>query len=175
MSRSVILCNASYQVLTRVSWQDAITAIAKGKAFSIADTDEIIGSPSVEMFKPAIIALTKQSTYNPLGNLEEQIDVEFPSKETVRHRDNFTCCYCGGYGDTIDHIIPRHDGGDSTWDNVVCACQKCNGKKGHTPLITLGWEMLFQPTKPTRGDVLASVISRVKNDQEEVARLLENM
>ncbi|MEZ4547506.1 MAG: HNH endonuclease [Thermodesulfobacteriota bacterium] len=31
---------------------------------------------------------------------------------------------------TIDHVIPRSQGGKSVWHNVVCCCVDCNRKKG---------------------------------------------
>ena len=35
---------------------------------------------------------------------------------------------------TLDHVIPRHRGGQHTWDNLVSACKPCNHRKaGHTP------------------------------------------
>lgn len=44
-------------------------------------------------------------------------------------RDQFTCHYCGRYGDTIDHIIPKSKGGITTPRNCVCACKRCNQLK----------------------------------------------
>lgn len=44
-------------------------------------------------------------------------------------RDNYTCCFCGLYGDTIDHLLPRAKGGHTTPDNCVCACNLCNQTK----------------------------------------------
>jgi hypothetical protein len=44
-------------------------------------------------------------------------------------RDNFTCHFCGAYGDTIDHLLPRAKGGHTTPDNCVCACTLCNQTK----------------------------------------------
>jgi CRISPR/Cas system Type II protein with McrA/HNH and RuvC-like nuclease domain len=31
---------------------------------------------------------------------------------------------------TTDHLIPRSRGGDESGDNVVLACQSCNGSRG---------------------------------------------
>jgi hypothetical protein len=31
---------------------------------------------------------------------------------------------------TIDHVIPRTQGGKSSWNNCVLACHECNQKKG---------------------------------------------
>ncbi|WP_307344978.1 HNH endonuclease [Metabacillus malikii] len=44
-------------------------------------------------------------------------------------RDNYTCHYCGNYGDTVDHIIPKSKGGLTTPKNCICACNACNKEK----------------------------------------------
>ena len=48
----------------------------------------------------------------------------------ILRRDQNTCYYCGQYGDTVDHIIPRRLGGNDSDDNLVCACRNCNFSKG---------------------------------------------
>jgi 5-methylcytosine-specific restriction endonuclease McrA len=51
-------------------------------------------------------------------------------------RDRFACQYCGKEIRelTIDHVIPRHRGGQHSWENVVSACIPCNHRKaGRTP------------------------------------------
>lgn len=52
-------------------------------------------------------------------------------KLKVLERDNHTCHYCGKYGDTVDHIIPKSKGGKATLKNLVCACFECNNSKGN--------------------------------------------
>ncbi|MFC4809125.1 HNH endonuclease [Paenibacillus sp. GCM10023250] len=47
----------------------------------------------------------------------------------VLQRDDYVCRYCGNYGDTIDHVLPKSKGGLSTPANCVCACAECNLKK----------------------------------------------
>jgi len=49
-------------------------------------------------------------------------------------RDNYTCYFCGEYGDTIDHLLPRAKGGHSTPLNCVCACNLCNQSKADKDL-----------------------------------------
>jgi 5-methylcytosine-specific restriction endonuclease McrA len=44
-------------------------------------------------------------------------------------RDRYTCHFCGEYGDTIDHLLPRAKGGHTTPANCVCACNLCNQSK----------------------------------------------
>ncbi|MBI86285.1 MAG: restriction endonuclease [Planctomycetaceae bacterium] len=55
------------------------------------------------------------------------------SRRNVFKRDRFTCQYCGvqpGTGElTIDHVLPRSHGGESTWENCVLACLNCNKRK----------------------------------------------
>lgn len=48
----------------------------------------------------------------------------------VLERDNFLCHYCGSQADTVDHIIPMIDGGETTQGNLVAACKRCNRTKG---------------------------------------------
>jgi 5-methylcytosine-specific restriction endonuclease McrA len=42
----------------------------------------------------------------------------------------FECAYCGREADGVDHIIPRHHGGDNSPNNLVAACLPCNQAKG---------------------------------------------
>lgn len=44
-------------------------------------------------------------------------------------RDRHTCFFCGAYGDTIDHLLPKAKGGHTTPMNCVCACGECNQSK----------------------------------------------
>ncbi len=44
-------------------------------------------------------------------------------------RDAYTCAYCGGQANEVDHIIPLKRGGSDDADNLVAACRTCNIKK----------------------------------------------
>ncbi|WP_223067326.1 HNH endonuclease [Paenibacillus caui] len=50
-------------------------------------------------------------------------------RQFILQRDHYTCHYCGAYGDTIDHLLPRAKGGHTTPVNCVCACNLCNQTK----------------------------------------------
>ena len=82
-----------------------------------------------------------------------------PSKEVrfnrynIFKRDKSTCQYCGTSLPkselTIDHILPKSLGGKTTWENVVCACSKCNRKKGCKTLLASNMKLMNKPIKPT--------------------------
>lgn len=48
-------------------------------------------------------------------------------------RDAWTCQYCGVRPAedecTIDHIVPKSLGGETSWSNCVLACYQCNSQK----------------------------------------------
>lgn len=54
-------------------------------------------------------------------------------KRTIKEEWNNTCCYCGNTDNlTLDHIIPKIKGGKDIKSNLVCACNSCNRRKGHS-------------------------------------------
>ena len=61
------------------------------------------------------------------------------NRRNLYARDANRCQYCGQRFPTkeltIDHIVPRMIGGEHSWQNLVCACVKCNARKGgRTPV-----------------------------------------
>ena len=54
------------------------------------------------------------------------------TRRAVLARDDWTCQYCGSRSSlTVDHVIPRSQGGDSSWENIVASCAPCNRRKGN--------------------------------------------
>jgi len=51
----------------------------------------------------------------------------------VLARDGYTCYWCGGVGNTMDHVVPWSKGGRTTMANCICACEECNGARGDMP------------------------------------------
>lgn len=58
------------------------------------------------------------------------------SKRKIYLRDKYICGYCGKQlttqNCTIDHIIPKSKGGESSWENMVTSCKDCNTRKGNS-------------------------------------------
>jgi 5-methylcytosine-specific restriction endonuclease McrA len=75
------------------------------------------------------------------------------SKRRLLERDHYCCVYCGKQATTVDHVIPRVDGGETTWLNTVSACLRCNGKKGSKSIEKSGMKLTRQPFKPTWKDI----------------------
>lgn len=74
------------------------------------------------------------------------------SRRTLFKRDSQTCQYCGiqpGTDElTIDHIIPKAQGGVTSWENCALACVDCNRKKADKRPEQAGMKLLKQPKKP---------------------------
>lgn len=70
------------------------------------------------------------------------------SKRGVLIRDEYICGYCGGEATTIDHVIPRCQGGKSTWENTVAACFDCNSRKGGRTPSQAGMVLKTRPVCP---------------------------
>ncbi len=72
------------------------------------------------------------------------------SRKAVLSRDRYTCQYCGSTGTnmTVDHLIPKHRGGEFTWENLVCACPRCNSHKADRTLAEAGMRVLTKPREP---------------------------
>jgi len=73
------------------------------------------------------------------------------SRKNILIRDNYQCQYCGRKNVelTVDHVLPRDRGGKEDWDNLICACVKCNNKKGNRTPEEIGMTMLGVPRRPS--------------------------
>ena len=48
----------------------------------------------------------------------------------------------------MDHVIPRRLGGKSDWENLVCCCRRCNGRKGDKTLGEADMSLVRHPRRP---------------------------
>lgn len=73
-------------------------------------------------------------------------------------RDRNQCQYCGESFPTaelsIDHVKPRAQGGGDTWDNLVCACVKCNARKGGRTPDQAHMKLVRKPIRPKRNPLI---------------------
>lgn len=74
---------------------------------------------------PEVLLLTK---YDSIPSYK----VNF-CRRAIWKRDTYSCQYCGRRPPpdecTLDHILPRSQGGETSWINCVLACYQCNSQK----------------------------------------------
>lgn len=84
-------------------------------------------------------------------------DVKF-NRRNIYARDSNRCQYCGKKMPTselsLDHVVPRSQGGKSTWENIVCCCVRCNVKKGGRTPEQASMKLIAKPHKPRRSPVI---------------------
>lgn len=138
----VLLLNANYEPLNVCSTRRAIGLVFKGKADLLLNGRGFIHTVRQDYPRPSVIRLGYMvKRPRPRVRL---------SKREVFRRDGHTCQYCGldGRRLTLDHVIPRHRGGDHGWTNLVTACSACNLKKGGRTLQAAHMSLLRPPHEP---------------------------
>ena len=74
------------------------------------------------------------------------------SRLNILIRDNHTCQYCGKRNHrselNLDHVVPRSQGGKTTWTNVVASCHPCNHHKGGRSPEQARMHLIRKPFKP---------------------------
>jgi 5-methylcytosine-specific restriction endonuclease McrA len=80
------------------------------------------------------------------------------NRRNIYARDHSTCQYCGEHYRTselsLDHVVPRSQGGPNTWENLVCCCVSCNSKKGGRTPDQAHMQPIRKPVKPRRNPVI---------------------
>lgn len=113
-------------------------------ALAVADGDEVVHTVSRAIRVPRVIVL---QIYDRLPRAR----VRF-SRYNIYARDQDTCQYCGGHftraGLNLDHVVPRSQGGRTTWENVVCCCVQCNLHKGGRTPDQASMALLRKPVRP---------------------------
>ena len=142
--------NASYEPLTLVSTRRAIRLVLEGKAEILEfDGDRAFRSANANVPCPTVIRLVRYVRVP--RRFRRQVTNTF-----LFARDDYCCMYCGAHRSelrgrhflTRDHIVPRAQGGENTWENVVTACSPCNNRKGSRTPEEAGMKLLTVPREP---------------------------
>jgi 5-methylcytosine-specific restriction endonuclease McrA len=142
MNLRVLVLNASFEPINVCTVRRAVVLILKG----VANAEECspshwLHSSRFSMPMPSVIRLV------------EYIHIPFERKSLSRKnillRDHNTCQYCNKVLPptelTLDHVMPRSRGGDSSWDNLVACCRTCNNRKGDGRPEDNGMRLLKRP------------------------------
>jgi len=139
----VSIDDGQYNSYDFTSWVDVFAFKAECE---LPDEDryESIKTFSLEVRVPKIIRLV---VYDKLP----KATVKF-NRKNIFARDKNRCQYCGKKVPTselsLDHVIPRTQGGTSNWKNIVCACTNCNKHKGGRRPEEAGMKLICKPVKP---------------------------
>lgn len=137
-----LVLNQNYEPISITHIKRAVCLLYLGKAEIIEPYPYKIYSASKAFVIPSVL------------RLRYFIKVARPvlplSRQNILKRDNYTCQYCGLHNNqmTVDHVIPKKLGGKDSWENLVCACNKCNNRKGDRTPEEANIKLLHQPKKP---------------------------
>ena len=94
------------------------------------------------------------------------------NRRNIYARDGSRCQYCGRSFSTreltLDHVLPRVQGGENSWTNLVCplcldltcilylvcACVRCNARKGGRTPLQAGMRLVKKPVRPNRNPAI---------------------
>jgi 5-methylcytosine-specific restriction endonuclease McrA len=114
------------------------------KALEKQPGEDYIKTPTRELQVPRIVRLVM---YDRIP----KSTVRF-NRKTLFARDGYRCQYCAQTRPmsqlSLDHVIPRSQGGRTTWENVVCSCTTCNSRKGGRTPVQAGMKLLTEPVRP---------------------------
>ena len=83
------------------------------------------------------------------------------NRQNLFERDGFKCQYCNKIFQAqelnLDHVIPRDRGGQTSWENVVTSCIRCNSRKGNRLPHEAGMRLVRRPQKPRWRPFVSSI------------------
>ncbi len=140
---AVLLLDSTYEPLKVISWEDAMHRIVTGDAEVVEESSQLIRSAYLEWKLPSVIRQLKK--------FKRKGKVQF-SRINIYMRDEWTCQYCRERKPvkelTFDHVLPRAQGGQTNWTNIVTACRPCNSSKEDKTPEQAKMKLLKKPIEP---------------------------
>lgn len=142
MNEPVLVLNGNYEPINVCTTKRAMGLILADKAMVLENGRGFIHTVSRTFERPSVIRLARVVR-------RPRPRVRLCKREILR-RDEYRCQYCGRNASqlTIDHVVPRHRGGEHSWENLVAACPQCNRRKGGRTLTRARMRLLRQPFEP---------------------------
>lgn len=119
----------------------ALVLVLRDRADVLATNGAIWRSEAVSIPSPSVVRLRRYVRVP----YERRVPV---NRRTVFQRDGHRCQYCGRQAENLDHVVPRSQGGEHAWHNVVAACRRCNTKKGGRTPAQAGLPLVSTPRAP---------------------------
>ena len=137
------------------NWEDAISQAR------IAE-DRVVSGAGIALALPEVVVCTEY------GGYQSRVGSHRPpkfSRTNIYRRDKNTCQYCGHKHKvsdlTMEHVVPKSQGGQMTWTNIALACFSCNQKKKDRTPEKAGMRLIRQPFRPTAQDVAITPSERL--------------
>lgn len=184
LSSSVLVLNRQYMAVHVVDVRRAFTLLLRELAEVVHIEDGQYGNYDFESWREIseLQARFKEPHQDWIRSVNFEIQVprvlrllyyDRVPKQRVRlnrrnlfARDGNRCQYCGHSFPmselSIDHVVPSCKGGETTWENVVCACVKCNVRKGGRTPQQAGMKLYRKPVRPRRSPLLAIKLGNPK-------------
>jgi len=154
LAEVITIDDGRYLSFNFASWRE----VSEARALFKEPDDDFIRTVQFEIQVPRIIRLL---TYERFPRQK----VKF-NRKNLFARDGNRCQYCGKKFPTtelsLDHLVPRSRGGRATWDNIVCACLRCNVRKGGRTPREAGMRLIREPLEPKTSPVLSLKLSHRK-------------
>ena len=140
----VLVLNASYEPINICGARRALVLVLKGIARTEEEHGLMLHAQRSRVAMPSVIRL--------LEYLRIPHQTRALSRKNILLRDRNTCQYCSvvlpASELTLDHVIPRSRGGNSTWENLVACCHACNRRKGNRMLHEIDDMVLLRDPRP---------------------------
>lgn len=146
--RDTLVLNASFEPLSTVTLNRAVVLVLQDKAVVEQAHPELrMRGADVDIPAPRVIRLCRY--------VRVPFRRQAPwSRRGVLVRDRHRCAYCGRRATTVDHVVPRAQGGQDTWLNTVAACAEDNHRKADRTPAEAGMRLLREPFEPTPADAM---------------------
>lgn len=139
-----LLLNQGYSPTFFLSWKDVVKLVVRDKVDVLSNWDFFITYGSGKWNHPSIIRLNHYTPYH--------IKRRRYNRSGVFKRDKNECQYCGSQEKihilTIDHVMPKAQGGKNCWENCVTCCFSCNNRKANRTPRQAGMKLIRKPTVP---------------------------
>ncbi|GAA3054390.1 HNH endonuclease [Streptomyces roseofulvus] len=146
--RDTLVLNASFEPLSTVTLNRAVVLVLQDKAVvEQSHPDLRVRAAAVDLPVPRVIRLCRF--------VRVPFRRQAPwSRRGVLVRDQHRCAYCGRRATTVDHVVPRAQGGGDSWLNTVASCAEDNHRKADRTPEQAGMPLLFEPFVPTPADAM---------------------
>jgi 5-methylcytosine-specific restriction endonuclease McrA len=147
----VLVLNATYEPINVCSIRRAVVLLFKQKAEILERNARELHSERYTLARPVVIRLVSYV------RVPRQAQRRKITRRAVFARDGWACQYCGARANlTVDHVVPRSKGGQSSWENIVASCGPCNRRKGDNLPAQAGMRLRRTPRTP-RAEIFIQV------------------